>query len=106
MRYRAPSALPAIAALALLAAGCGGASEAEYRVPSLPVEQLKPCKRGLPKPDGFRCGSIEVPFEREDDSLGRTTVGFAVRPRDDGMSLHAGRSSRPRAGRGSRAAEA
>ncbi|MGH3041594.1 MAG: alpha/beta fold hydrolase, partial [Gaiellaceae bacterium] len=74
------SILAALAALPLLAAGCG---EGEYRVPSLSVGELKPCKPGLPKPEGFRCGSVEVPFEREDASVGTTTIGFAVRPRDD-----------------------
>jgi pimeloyl-ACP methyl ester carboxylesterase len=83
MSYRSISALASVAVLAVLAAGCGGASEAEYRVPSLEVGKLKPCEPGLPKPEGFRCGSIAVPFERQDDSLGKTTIGFAVRPRDD-----------------------
>jgi pimeloyl-ACP methyl ester carboxylesterase len=69
----------ALAAVVVAAAGCG---DAEYRVPSLSVDRLKPCEPGLPKPDGFRCGSIEVPYEREDASIGKTTVGFAVRPRD------------------------
>jgi pimeloyl-ACP methyl ester carboxylesterase len=29
------------------------------------------------------CGAIEVPFERRDQSLGKTRVAFAVRPRDE-----------------------
>ena len=32
---------------------------------------------------GFRCGRIQVPFERADPSLGTTRIGFAVRPRSD-----------------------
>jgi hypothetical protein len=69
-----------LAGLAFLVAGCG---DADYNVPSRSVEELEPCKPALPKPDGFRCGSIEVPFEREDASVGEGTVGFAVRPRDE-----------------------
>ena len=32
---------------------------------------------------GFRCGRIQVPFERADPSLGTTRIGFAVRNRSD-----------------------
>jgi hypothetical protein len=46
------------------------------------LDELRPCA-GLPKVPHFRCGSIRVPFEREDTSLGRTEIGFAVRRRDD-----------------------
>jgi pimeloyl-ACP methyl ester carboxylesterase len=35
-----------------------------------------------PTPEGWRCGSIEVPFERADPSLGEIKIGFAVRERD------------------------
>jgi pimeloyl-ACP methyl ester carboxylesterase len=80
VRHRALSTCVGLAGLAFLAAGCG---DADYSVPSRSVGELKPCKPGLPKPAGFRCGSIEVPFEREDASFGKATVGFAVRPRDD-----------------------
>jgi pimeloyl-ACP methyl ester carboxylesterase len=80
VRHRVLSTCVGLAGLAFVAAGCG---DADYSVPSRSVGELKPCKPGLPKPDGFRCGSIEVPFEREDASFGKATVGFAVRPRDD-----------------------
>ena len=80
MWYRAVSAFAGFVALAVLGAGCGG--EADYDVPSVSTSELRPCG-GLPKPAGFRCGSIRVPFEREDASLGDTKVGFAVRERDE-----------------------
>ncbi len=79
MRHRAIAAVVGLAALAAGVSGCGGAS---YEVPSLSLGELKPCG-DLPIPDGYRCGSIRVPFERQDDLLGKTTVGFAVRPRND-----------------------
>ncbi len=37
----------------------------------------------LPKKPGYRCGTIEVPFERADPSYGTTEIGFAVMPRRD-----------------------
>jgi len=79
MRGGARLGVIATLALAVVAAGCG---DADYRVPSISISELRPCG-GLPKPEGFRCGSIEVPFEREDASLGDATVGFAVRERDE-----------------------
>jgi len=76
--------LGAVAALALallVPAGCG--DEAEPPVAgSVSMSELRPCG-ALPKPAGFRCGSIRVALEREDASLGKTKVGFAVRPRDE-----------------------
>jgi hypothetical protein len=80
MWCRAVSAFAGFVALAVLVAGCGG--EADYDVPSISAKELRPCG-GLPKPAGFRCGSIQVPFEREDASLGEAKVGFAVRERDE-----------------------
>jgi pimeloyl-ACP methyl ester carboxylesterase len=73
------AALAAIAAL--VAAGCGDESEPQKRG-SVTADELRPCG-GLPKVPHFRCGSIQVPLEREDPSLGRTEIGFAVRRRDD-----------------------
>ena len=87
-----------ISALAL--AGCGGGGDSEpapaETAPAAAAEQgaepassaqvslgdLGPCGN-QPRPDGFRCGEIEVPFERSDPSYGTTTIGFAVRPRED-----------------------
>ena len=37
----------------------------------------------VPKIEGFRCGEIEVPFERADESIGMTRIGFAVRAPED-----------------------
>ena len=75
-----------------VAAGCGSggdddgdggaAPERDYEIPSLSAGELDAC-RGKLGSLGFRCGSIEVPFERADPSLGETTVGFAVLPPKD-----------------------
>jgi hypothetical protein len=43
--------------------------------------KLKRCGN-IPEPSGFRCGSIEVPFERSDPSYGSTRIAFALRTRD------------------------
>ena len=61
--------------VASLAAAASGADA----TPSAP--RLHACG-GIPEPDGFRCGSIEVPFERSDPSYGTTRIAFAVRERD------------------------
>jgi pimeloyl-ACP methyl ester carboxylesterase len=45
------------------------------------VAELEPCGK-VPEPEGFRCGSIEVPFERSDPSYGTTRIAFAYRRRD------------------------
>lgn len=75
-------------------AGCGQASDrvasdqpADVQVPepvapdSITFEQLEPC--GDRGPDELRCGTIALPFERADPSLGEIPIAFAVRPRDD-----------------------
>jgi pimeloyl-ACP methyl ester carboxylesterase len=78
----------AIAFVAVTAAGCGSDDEGEPATEAIQESsagdeiELEPCGK-LPKVPGFRCGSIEVPFERADPSLGETAIGFAVRPRDD-----------------------
>ncbi|MGH2962602.1 MAG: alpha/beta hydrolase [Solirubrobacterales bacterium] len=74
-------ALVAAALAPLALAGCGDEAEPAARG-SVTMDELRPCG-GLPKIPGFRCGSIEVPFEREEASLGKTKIGFAVRQRDD-----------------------
>ncbi len=51
-------------------------------VPSISFGDLEECD-GQPRVRSYRCGQIEVPFERADPSLGETTVGFAVRRRND-----------------------
>ncbi|MEK6328177.1 MAG: alpha/beta fold hydrolase [Actinomycetota bacterium] len=81
----AVAAFACAAALAWSLAGCGGGedeAEPAYRVPSLKLEDLHPCK-SVPTPPKMLCGAIKVPFERRDPSLGKTRVGFAVRLRDD-----------------------
>jgi pimeloyl-ACP methyl ester carboxylesterase len=72
-----------IAVLAFALAACGGedgAEEASYSVPSLTLRDLHRCKEG-PGPRSLRCGAISVPFERQDESVGNTRVGFTVLPR-------------------------
>jgi pimeloyl-ACP methyl ester carboxylesterase len=82
-------AAAAIAVVLVVAGGCGSDGETQPSEP--PTEAaagqgevtLEPCGK-LPKPSGFRCGSIGVPFERSDPELGETTIRFAVRPPEDG----------------------
>ena len=79
--------------LAVLAAtsvgACGGSEDGDsegaqaYDVPSPATDDLGPCLGKLDKL-GFRCGSIEVPFERTEPELGETRIAFAVRPPADG----------------------
>jgi len=75
--------------LAAFGAGCGSDEDVETatsaeasRPDSIDVEDLKPCED--PRvPPRFRCGTIDLPFERSDPSLGTIPIGFAVRPRSD-----------------------
>ncbi len=46
---------------------------------SIAISDLGPCKSQPGRPD-YRCGSIEVPFERSDPTYGTTEIGFAVLP--------------------------
>ncbi len=79
-------AATALAAGAILA-GCGeddppASASAEEEVEPVDIAKLEPCN---PRPAVFDyvCGTIEVPFERTDESYGTTDIGFAYRPRDD-----------------------
>ena len=81
----------------LASAGCGGGEEsgsegggetssepqeealAEPELGSISIDDLEKCKGQPGRPD-YVCGSIEVPFEREDPSYGTTEIGFAVLP--------------------------
>src|SRR3954453_9915505 len=95
LRRRRPSLRPAIlragvlGCLALLTWGlvaCGGGddqAEPAYRLHSLTLRDLHSCKAGQggPAPASLRCGAIDVPFERQAPSLGKTRIGFAVLPR-------------------------
>ena len=82
------------ACVCVLALGCGGSEEeepapagdepeaealAEPELGSISIDDLDDCKGQPGRPD-YVCGSIEVPFEREDPSYGTTDVGFAVLP--------------------------
>jgi pimeloyl-ACP methyl ester carboxylesterase len=72
-------------ALAAAVAGCGvEVTEVEKRPPRDSVGRAELHRCGaIPRIPGFRCGEIEVPFEREDASLGTTRIGFAVRAPDN-----------------------
>jgi pimeloyl-ACP methyl ester carboxylesterase len=52
---------------------------AEPELGSIAIGDLEKCKDQPGRPD-YVCGSIEVPFEREDPSYGTTEIGFAVLP--------------------------
>ena len=82
------------ACVCLVAPGCGGSDEeepapagseeeaealAEPELGSISIDDLEECKGQPGRPD-YVCGSIEVPFEREDPSYGTTEIGFAVLP--------------------------
>ncbi len=69
--------------LATALAACGvevkvGEGEEGPRPNSVGAADLHRCA-AIPPVRHFRCGEIEVPFEREDPSLGKTRIGFAVR---------------------------
>jgi len=72
--------------LAAVLAGCGGGggdeSTPSYSVPHLKLSDLHPC-RHVNHPTRMGCGNIKLPFERQDPSLGKTKIAFAVRPRDE-----------------------
>ncbi len=68
-------------AIALGLTGCGDAEEHDAGPQRAPSAELQRCG-SIPNAEGFRCGEIEVPFERSDDSYGTTEVAFAVRERD------------------------
>jgi pimeloyl-ACP methyl ester carboxylesterase len=84
--------LIAAIAVAALAAGCGGggaadsSSTAAFQAPSLARSDLHGC--GLHILRDFRCGAVRVPWERADPSLGKTSIGFAVRPADNRAAGH------------------
>lgn len=89
---RAPWMASLLLATAALVVGCDDDDEtaapatetteaaASQTAGSIAFEDLKPCDK-QPVPKGYRCGEIEVPWERADPELGTTTVGFAVRER-------------------------
>ena len=80
----------------MLATGCGGdggaetadaaASPPEPVAPdSISLADLEPCKDAKPA-KGLLCGTLPLPFERADPSLGKIPIAFAVRPRTDRSS--------------------
>lgn len=95
---RRPSRLswPLLAlALAALLAGCSDdgdstgtdsdrSAAAVAAAPIAPAD-LEPCT-GKNAPRGLRCGTLDLPFERADPSLGEISIAFAVRPRSDRKS--------------------
>ena len=84
----------ALAAGALLLPACGGGDDGDDSAEttpapapapefgSIPFSDLDKCDP-LPNKPEYRCGTIEVPFERADASYGTTEIGFAVYPRRD-----------------------
>jgi pimeloyl-ACP methyl ester carboxylesterase len=91
VRRRIPAALAAIGIAAATGAGCAGdepgtstgAAPPKPLAPdSIDVADLDRCG-GSKLPGRLRCGSIELPFERADRSLGDVRIAFAVRPRTD-----------------------
>ena len=72
-----------VAALAL--GGCSDdepAAEGETTAESVERPELGACGPEV-RPRHFRCGSLEVPLEREDPSMGTIDVRFAVREHRD-----------------------
>jgi pimeloyl-ACP methyl ester carboxylesterase len=88
---RAPWLVPLVVATLALQAGCDDEAAdppartspavAAPKPGSLDLEALERCDK-QPVPKGYRCGELEVPWERADPDLVTTTVGFAVRERD------------------------
>jgi pimeloyl-ACP methyl ester carboxylesterase len=86
----------ALAAGVLLLPACGGGDDGDDSADttpapapapapefgSIPFSDLDKCDP-LPNKPEYRCGTIEVPFERADPSYGTTDIGFAVYPRRD-----------------------
>jgi pimeloyl-ACP methyl ester carboxylesterase len=95
-RWTRLAATPAVGLLLL--AGCGGGDDdADQPAPAVPQPEFGSISFGdlgrcdpLPNKPEYRCGTIEVPFERADASYGTTEIGFAVYPRRDRKSPSAG----------------
>jgi pimeloyl-ACP methyl ester carboxylesterase len=51
----------------------------EIRERDRAISDLRPCRYI----EGARCGSIRVPLDRQDPSVGRIRIGFEVHPRRD-----------------------
>ena len=110
-RRRRPGAVAAtafvagsLAVVGLIGAGCGDGDETaaagtDATTAASPVaapdpvapdsigfDDLKACGDQPRLPPGLRCGTIDLPYERADPSLGEIPIRFAVRPRDDRKS--------------------
>ena len=81
MRSRLASLLVCCVALTIGYVSGAGADGRQERGAGAAQVKLKRCGN-IPEPPGFRCGSIEVPFERSDPSYGSTRIAFALRTRD------------------------
>lgn len=94
-RRWAAAGLAALAlGLAAAGAGCGGddpgdsggsataSAPAPLAPDSIEVADLEPCRDPKLHPR-LRCGTIDLPLERADPSLGEISIAFAVRPRGD-----------------------
>jgi pimeloyl-ACP methyl ester carboxylesterase len=85
------AAVAAIALVPAVLAGCDGDDDDQDRQPTASVSRPAPGSISfgdlgdcgtLPRANKWRCGSIEVPWERADPSLGTTEIGFAVKVRE------------------------
>ena len=88
-----------IAVGAVAIAGCDGDDAADGPAQPPPASRPDPGSisfgdlgdcRTLPRAPKWRCGSIEVPWERADPSLGTTEIGFAVKAREQHAKPSAG----------------
>ena len=67
---------------AVTSSAVGSSGSAEHSAPAKAGAKLGPCPKHA-RPRRLRCGTIKVPYERADPSLGTTRVRFAVRRRGD-----------------------
>lgn len=69
----------ALAFLTAGAAGCGETNEDGNETERVSLRDLKLCERPN-LPDRLRCGTIDLPLERADPSLGSIEIAYAVLP--------------------------
>jgi pimeloyl-ACP methyl ester carboxylesterase len=92
-------AVAAIAVASVGVAGCDGNDGDDARQSPATADRPEPASIAfgdlgdcgtLPRAGKWRCGAIEVPWERADPSLGTTEIGFAVRAREQHSKPSAG----------------